>query len=341
MRRHDYFEIPIYEVIAETDSAVSLVLDVPKYLDDVFRYRPGQFVTVRVLVGGKHRHRCYSLASAPDIDARPKITIKRVAEGLVSNEICSNVRGGQTLLVQPPAGMFVPSSLDDDLLLFAGGSGITPVLSILKSVLLNGKGNVALIYANRNEASVIFRDELLALSAAHPDRFTLIHWLESVQGLPTAKRIAELVRPFATRESFICGPEAFMACVMQVLRSLSVPDEKAHLERFISLPDEQPEKAVNADPQQPATKLTITLDGTEHELSWAPDQTMLDSMLAAGLNAPSSCRVGGCGACMCRVRTGEVRMTNNLVLDERDIKEGWVLACQAHPLSSEVRCEIG
>ena len=340
MRRHDFFELPVSQVIRETDNAVSLVFDVPPVLKEIFTYRAGQFLTLRRRVDGKYRHRCYSLCSAPEVDARHKITIKRVDGGLVSNDICSNVRAGMVLLVQPPAGSFVPSSLDQDLLLFAGGSGVTPVLSILKAALLKGTRRIALVYANRDERSVIFRDELIELSVRHPDRLTIINWLESVQGLPTASQLASLARPFAPRETFVCGPEMFMTNVSEALSLLGVPGKRIHVERFVSLPDEDAAKPELADESAADTKLQVLMDGVEHDVVWPASMKMLDAMLAAGLDAPYSCRVGGCSACMCRILSGNVRMIENLILDDREMAEGWVLACQAHPLSSEVRAEI-
>jgi 3-ketosteroid 9alpha-monooxygenase subunit B len=344
MRSHGYFSVPIHEVIRETESAISLVLKVPGELTDLFEYRPGQFLTLRVQVDGKNRHRCYSLASAPGVDAMLKITIKRVDRGLVSNLLCSNARAGQTILVQPPAGAFVPASLDQDFLLLAAGSGVTPVLSILKAALAEGRGHIALFYANRDEASVIFRDELIALSARYPDRLTIIHWLESVQGLPMDDHLAGLMKPFADRVAFICGPEPFMAASVRALNALGVHRDHIHVERFISLPDEEPEEEDAAEPGsdkvQGVTKLIVKFDGVEHEVPWPAELKMLEAMLAAGLDAPYSCRVGGCSACMCRVTSGEVGMTKNLVLDDRDLAEGWVLACQGYSCSAEVNCEI-
>lgn len=338
MHNHDYFPLPVVEVIAETDSAISIVLDVPAEWEEHFHYRPGQFLTLRVPVDGKFRHRCYSLSSAPELDARHKITVKRVEGGLVSNWLCEAARTGAPILVQPPAGHFVPASLDDDVLLFAAGSGITPVMSILKSVLAHGGGRATMLYANRDERSVIFAEELRRLAAAHPGRFAVTHWLESVQGLPSVAQLGGLVERWGAGEAFICGPEPFMLGVSEALVALGMDDERIHLERFVSLPDEDTAAPVAA--AGPDATLTVGIDGEEHVLAWPRASKMLDVMLAAGLDAPYSCRVGGCSACMCRVESGQVRMANNLVLDEREQAEGWVLACQSLPESDAVRIEV-
>ncbi|MER7203961.1 FAD-binding oxidoreductase [Streptomyces sp. CB01635] len=167
--------VRVAEVIRETADAVSLVLDAQ------LPYKPGQFVTVRLPGGGA---RCYSLASSPHTGEPMKVTVKRVAGGVGSGWMCERVAPGDELEVLPPAGTFTPPDLDGDLLLVAGGSGITPVVSIAKSALAAGRGRVALLYANRDEESVIFREELRLLGVEFAGRLTVVHWLETLQGLP-------------------------------------------------------------------------------------------------------------------------------------------------------------
>src|SRR5262249_30701645 len=150
--------------------------------------------------------RCYSLSSAPGIDSLMKITVKRVADGLVSNWICDEVCAGMTLEMLTPAGTFTPASFDDDLLLVAGGSGITPIMSIIKAALAHGKGRLALVYANRDERSVIFAEELRRFSADHPDRLTVRHWYDVQSGPPSPGSLASLLRPYADRDAYVCGP---------------------------------------------------------------------------------------------------------------------------------------
>ncbi|MGH3251909.1 MAG: FAD-binding oxidoreductase, partial [Trebonia sp.] len=175
----DFYQVPVAEVIRETGDASSLVLGVPPPLAAAFAYRPGQFVTVRVpsdQTGSVAR--CYSLCSSPQAGDPPAITVKRTAGGYASNWILDNVTAGTVLDVLPPAGTFCPPSLDGEFLLFAAGSGITPVISILKSVLAAGRGRVALVYANRDEQSVIFAAELRRLAASAAERLVVLHWLD-------------------------------------------------------------------------------------------------------------------------------------------------------------------
>ena len=223
------------KVIEETDDARSIVFEVPDELRDRF-YKPGQFLTLRIpstRTGSVAR--CYSLASSPHTDVEPKVTIKRTVGGYGSNWLCDNVRVGDTIEVLPPAGLFTPRHLDHDFLLWAAGSGITPVMSILKSALTDGVGRVVLIFANRDERSVIFADELRCLASRYPGRLTVIHWLESLQGLPSAAQFVRFALAFEDYESFLCGPKPFMDAVAQALSAAGVPGDRAHSEIFTSL----------------------------------------------------------------------------------------------------------
>ena len=177
-----YHALKVRSVVQETGDSRSIVFDVPAELSTSFAYRPGQFLTLRLPVNGRRLLRCYSMSSAPGIDPQLQVTVKQVAGGLASNWLCSQVKAGDSIEVMAPAGVFTPRSLTGDLLLFGGGSGITPVYSILRSALKQGTGRIRLIYANRDERSVIFGKELAELGRTHPDRLQVIHWLDSVQG---------------------------------------------------------------------------------------------------------------------------------------------------------------
>ncbi|MCA8092141.1 ferredoxin--NADP reductase [Burkholderia anthina] len=334
-----FHRLTVADVIAESDDACSFVFDVPAALRDAFAYRPGQFLTLNVPCADAAVARCYSLSSAPGIDAAPKITVKRVRDGRASNWLCDRIRAGDTLDVLPPAGVFTPRTLDGDLLLFAGGSGITPVLSILKSALVHGRGMLTLIYANRDERSVIFRDELQQFAHRHPGRLRVIHWLDSVQGVPQQRHLEELARPFSQQETFICGPALFMENALAAMLGLGLPRSRVHVERFASLPDApaQADAAASAAEAGDGAAIETVLDGDAFTFDSAPGETLLDAMLRAGVPAPNSCRMGQCGACMCRIERGEVALDSNHVLDGDEIAAGWTLACCARPASDALR----
>jgi 3-ketosteroid 9alpha-monooxygenase subunit B len=333
--KRTFYQVPVAEVIAETDQACSIVFDVPAELARAFAYRPGQFLTLRVPTpDGGSVARCYSLCSSPVAGERARIAVKRMAAGLASSWIADNVRPGTVLDVLPPAGTFTPRSLESDFLLLAGGSGITPVMSILKSALLAGRGRVVLIYANADARSVIFARELRELQAAAPRKLAVIHWLDAVQGPPSPAALRELARPYASFEAFICGPDLYMATVKQALTELGVPAARVHVERFLSLA-ENPFEATEVVGGV-ASSLEVDLDDEVHKLDWPSGERMLDVMLDAGLDAPYSCREGVCGACACRLVDGEVEMAHNEVLEEADLTDGYILACQAVALTTEV-----
>jgi 3-ketosteroid 9alpha-monooxygenase subunit B len=330
-----YYQVPVAEVIRETDQACSIVFDVPAELGPAFAYRPGQFLTLRVpTADGGSVARCYSLCSSPTAAEPPTIAVKRMPSGIASNWIADNVRAGTVLDVLPPAGTFTPRSLDSDFLLFAGGSGITPVMSILKSALLAGRGRIVLIYANADERSVIFASALRELRSAAPGRFVLTHWLDALHGPPDVTSLRELARPYSSYEAFICGPDPYMTAVKQALTELGVPTPRVHVERFLSLA-ENPFEAP-ADVGGVAAKLEVELDDEKHKLDWPPGQRMLDTMIDAGLDAPYSCREGVCGACACRLLEGEVEMAHNEVLEAADLADGYILACQSVALTDHV-----
>ncbi|WP_270069012.1 ferredoxin--NADP reductase [Thauera sp. WB-2] len=342
MTAQRYHTLKVQAVVEETHDAKSIVFAVPPELAETFRYRPGQFLTLRLPVLGRHLPRCYSMSSAPTLDETLRVTVKRVQGGRGSNWVCDRVRPGDTLEVMAPAGVFTPASLQGDFLLCAGGSGITPVFSILRSALAHGQGRIGLLYANRDERSVIFREELNALAAAHPARLQVVHWLDSVQGVPSVAQLAELARPWSQGEAFICGPGLFMDAMVSALDKAGMAAERVHVERFVSLPDEEDVAAINAAAPAPAAAVEratveLELDGEVHMLDVAGTETLLDAALRAGINAPHSCQAGMCASCMCQVVEGEVHLRHNEVLDAKDLAKRWTLSCQALPTTERLR----
>lgn len=338
-------ELVVADVVAETADARVLVFAVPNGAGDPvvppdrLKYSPGQFLTLRVpstRTGSVAR--CYSLCSSPYADEALTVAVKRTADGYASNWLCDNAHVGMRIHVLAPSGNFVPKNLDTDFLLLAGGSGITPMLSILKSALSEGTGKVTLFYANRDEKSVIFSKALRELTSLHPERLSVVHWLESVQGLPNPSILATQLAPYAERETFICGPGPFMAAAEEALLKSGAARENVHLEVFQSL-DSDPFAAVvlaeDDSDEGPATAI-VTLDGETHELRWPRNAVLLDVLLDKGLDAPFSCREGHCGACAVLMKKGDVDMAINDVLEPSDLEEGLILGCQAVPKTDSV-----
>ncbi|MEJ7775594.1 MAG: ferredoxin--NADP reductase [Nocardioidaceae bacterium] len=358
------FELTVTEVVEETADAHSVTFAVPEGAEEHFAYRPGQFLTLAVPSDRTGlAARCYSLSSSPSANGQVApltITVKRTADGYASNWICDNLRAGDTLRVLPPSGIFTPASLDADLLLFAGGSGITPVLSIIRTALRDGTGRTVLFYANRDEGSVIFAPELTQLAATHPGRLQVVHWLESVQGLPSQEQLHAFAAGYPTYDAFVCGPPPFMKLTVSALRELDFPRARRHQEKFVSLggnpfgdlldvraaeteieaaeSDEDDAAAdANAAARGPA-RLEVELDGEQHAFDdWPAGTKMLDHLEAKDVKAPYSCRAGECSACAVRLLEGEVTMLHNEVLDEEDLAEGIRLACQSLPVTDTVK----
>ncbi|WP_067816150.1 ferredoxin--NADP reductase [Nocardia inohanensis] len=332
-------------VINETADACSLVFDVPEELRERFAYTPGQFLTLRIpseLTGSVAR--CYSLASSPHTDDKPKVTIKRTVDGYASNWVCDNVKAGDELEVLPPSGVFTPKKLDENLLLFAAGSGVTPVMSILKSALARGNGRIVVVYANRDHDNVIFAAELRELADKHPQRLAVIHWLEHLQGLPTADALATLTAPYTEYEAFMCGPKPFMDRVHDALAQNGVPRNRTHAEVFNSLSGdpfaEVAPAEISAEEEADAATVEVELDGQTHEMNWPRSQTLVDIMLSKGLDVPYSCLEGECGSCACTVLEGTVEMENAEILDPEDIANGYILGCQARPVTDHLKIQF-
>ena len=335
-------ELTIAEVIDETADAKSIVFDVPAGSEDDFRYTPGQFLTLRIpseKTGSVAR--CYSLSSSPTEDTRLKVTVKRTVDGYGSNWLCDNAEAGMTMHVLAPSGVFTPKSLDQDFILLAAGSGVTPVMSILRSALAQGTGHIVMVYANRDENSVIFKDELARLQRENPDRLTVIHWLESVSGIPTPEMLGNLLQPVAgKRHSYMCGPTPFMETAKAGLRRSGADMYQIHSEVFSSIDgDPFAEIVIDDTPSEdgsgPATAI-VELDGETHEVDWPRKTPLLDVLLSKGIKAPFSCRKGECSACACILKSGEVEMLHNGILDPEEVEEGYVLSCQLVPKSDRV-----
>ena len=342
-------ELRVLEVVDETADARSIVLCVPDGLGTTFEYRPGQFLTMRIPseeTGSVARS--YSLSSAPGIDRHLKVTVKRTAGGYGSNWLCDNIRAGDTITVLPPSGLFTPHSLDVDLLLFAAGSGITPVMSILKAALHGGSGKALLFYANRAADSVIFDAELRRLRAEHPERLAVEHWLDDEHGVLDPARIEKVARSVPTAEVFTCGPAAFMDIVGEGVTLAGVPRSRTHREVFTSLTGD-PFAVVGPDAGERAgttgggaassagqADAVVHIGGETHEFGWDRDRTLVDVLLERGVDVPYSCRSGECGSCACNLVRGEVAMEKSDILDPEDIADGYILGCQSRPVSGSV-----
>jgi len=335
----------VAEVIRETHDSCSLVFEIPQELAARFRYQAGQFLSFKIPHEGMVLTRSYSLASAPDVDPAPKVTVKRIDAGRISNWINDSVKPGDELPVVPPAGLFLLNDRARPVTLFAGGSGITPCISIIKTALVRGQRKLRLIYANRDARSIIFDSELEALREKYPERLAVIHSLDDRDGFLDLKKVEHYAVDCLEGDFYLCGPGVFMDLVERALAALHVPSDQIHIERFVSPPDpgQKAAEAAAADSGEVShvapESITVVLDGAEHEIPYAPEQRVLDAVRAAGKEPPFSCEEGYCSCCMAKLASGKVRMAVNDCLTPDLIEEGWVLTCQAVCVSRKVKIE--
>lgn len=330
-RDSEYHRLAVTDVVDETIDARSFVLEIPPAQADRFAYTAGQFCTFRATIGGESVVRCYSMSSSPEAGDRFAVTVKRVPAGKMSNWMNDALRAGDTIEVMPPAGLFVLRGAEVPIVAFAGGSGITPVVSIIKTALLTTTREIALVYANRGAGSVIFADQLERLRAGSDGRLSIHHHLDAERGLLDTEACARLVGDRAHADFYVCGPAPYMEVVEAGLVRRGVVRSQLFIERF-DLPGDGPP----ATESSATESIVIRLDRRKHVIGYQAGDTILDAARRAGLSPPSSCEAGNCGTCMARLEEGRATMRANNALSPEEVDTGWVLTCQAIPTSRVV-----
>ena len=347
-----FHRLTVAEVRRETADAVSIRFDVPQHLREAFRFKAGQHLTLKADINGEDVRRTYSLCVAPS-DREFRIAIKTMPGGRFSTWANAAIKAGQTLEVLPPMGRFVmPEGVRAPFYVaLAGGSGITPVISILKTALQEQPhARATLLYGNRDSVSIIFLEELAALKNRFLDRLEVYHFLENEAEeielfngrLDRAKCdevFSTLVDVKAADAFFICGPGPMMDAAEAALSARGVPSSKIFIERFTTsaLSEEQIERARALEAKAAGTMLTVTLDGRRSKIAFdSAKGNILESVQAAGLPAPYACKGGVCTTCRAKVTTGTVEMKKNYGLTDEEVADGYVLTCQAVPTSSDV-----
>jgi 3-ketosteroid 9alpha-monooxygenase subunit B len=334
-----YHELRVARVLVETPDARSYELAIPPELDERFRYRAGQYLTFEIPQDGERIVRCYSLASSPERGEPHKVTVKRVAGGRGSGWFHEHVAEGARLRVLPPLGRFVLHESERPLLLFAGGSGITPVIALIKSALATTSRRIRLLYANRDARSVIFADELAALVRAHGERLACIHHLDDAAGFVDAAAVRRARAGFEEAEAYLCGPAPFMALVEETLRAAGVPQERIRIERFeLPLHPEAAGAAPAPAAETAPSEIVVHLEGKAHRIPYQPGQSILDAARKAGLQPPFACEEAFCGSCAAKLVRGRVALDRNDVFTARELDEGWILTCHGRAVSPD--CEI-
>ncbi|MDF2157208.1 ferredoxin--NADP reductase [Algoriphagus sp. CAU 1675] len=345
-----YLPLKVREVVRETNDTVSIYFEQPEpYLE----YKPGQFLTLVMEFDGKEQRRSYSLCTSPFVDPFPGISVKKVSNGLFSNFLNEKIFPGKTINVLKPLGNFTidfHSKNKRHFVLVAGGSGITPIISILKSVLVNEpQSKITLLYGSRNEEQIIFKKELDQLVEKNPDRLEVIHSLSKpssswtgMKGRLSEKVVADLVQKAEsesdfTKEYFVCGPEGIMDVTVEALEKAKVSKGNIHKESFYSAAAEKAHDLAEKGNGLLSRDVTILLEGEESIVTVSPDKTVLEAGLAAGLNMPYSCQSGLCTACRGKLLSGKVKMDEDAGLSEKELQAGYVLCCVSRPLTDDVK----
>ncbi|MCB0728103.1 MAG: 2Fe-2S iron-sulfur cluster binding domain-containing protein [Ignavibacteriae bacterium] len=338
-----------------TKDAVAVYFEIPEDLKRTFRYKQGQFLSLQIEINGEKYRREYSLCSSPYSDEDHVIASKVIGNGVVSSYLYNVLKEGDILQVYPPQGKFFTELHDTNektYFLIGGGSGITPLFSILKSVLhAEPKSKIILYYGNLNEECIMFKNELNELSEKYADRFKLYNTLsETDSGWTDLKGIInkeDLIRIIndnsvnkTTSEFFICGPGEMMDIVKETLLNDKIPSDKIHIEYFTA-PVHHEEYVPEGEENDVVVEreVRIILDGSEYSVTVPPDTVILDAAIKADLDPPFSCKSGICTTCRAKLYSGKVKMDEREGLSDSEIDEGYILTCQSHPLTDDVKLE--
>lgn len=354
--------LKIAQIIRETPDAVSLKFLVPESLKEMFRYRSGQYITLIFEMNGQEERRAYSMSSAPHEDGIT-VTVKKVKDGLVSSLINDQLKEGQEVKVIPPQGHFNIAPKENNqkcYMLFGAGSGITPLKSIIKTILeKEPQSNIALLYGNRTEESIIFKEQLDALAQKYKGQFEVNYYLSAppkaggIKGLFGKKKVAwtggvgrinsKAIKHFleenkclhSDSEYYICGPGEMIDTVEDVLKARGVNEKQIHFERFTPS-----KKKVNTTTAVEDATLIAHLDDERYELTIPKGKNILEVMLKNNIDAPFACKAGVCSSCIAKIKSGEVAMDSVGALDEDEIKHGYILTCQSHPTTPKVEIDF-
>lgn len=340
----------VKEIKIETEKAVSIVFDIPQELSEEFKFIPGQYITVRITLEGKEVRRSYSICSSPE-SGELRVAVKEVKNGLFSNYATQQLKEGDTLEVSPPEGKFIlqtATSHQRNYAAFAAGSGITPIMSMIKSVLFKETHSTfVLVYGNKSAEDTIFKSEIDELLAKYPERFfaTYVFSQKLIDGAILGrieKSIVNLIlknkfKHLSFDGFYLCGPEEMVEIVTNTIKENDYPASKIHFELFTSTYTSGAITAKNLDGN---TEITVLLDDEETTFEMSKKKMILTAALDEGLDAPYSCQGGICSSCLAKVTEGKAIMDKNTILSEDEIEDGLILTCQAHPVTEKITIDF-
>jgi len=343
----DFYSLKITKLDQLTSTAVNLQLELPENVKEAFRFKAGQYLTLKADIDGESVRRAYSISEVPNQNFL-SVGIKKVSGGKFSTFAVDQLKEGDILEVMPPLGNFFweANATTQNIALVAAGSGITPMMSIAKSVLSSDdQSQVLLIFGNKTAEEVMYKKELEQLQENYPDRLHL-EWVYSRANIPGALfgRIDKgvvlhfLKNTYASLnfdQYFICGPEAMINTCIATLQELGVPENQLKFERFVSSSKNEPSISVD----QGTVQISVTIDEVTHQLSCNSKTVLLDAFIKEKIDVPYSCQGGICSSCIARVTKGTAIMETNEILTDSEIEEGLILSCQAHATSSEIHLD--
>jgi ring-1,2-phenylacetyl-CoA epoxidase subunit PaaE len=351
-----YYDLKVKNIIQETKDAISIVFEQPQ---NKIQYKAGQFLTLITNINGKEVRRSYSLSSSPYVDEDLVVTVKRVEKGLMSNWLPDHLKAGDIMKVMAPAGHFTTEYKKENkrhIIMFAGGSGITPMMSLIKSTIDQEPESIcSLIYCNRDIDSIIFKDEFDKLQTNFEGRLHVIHVLDNApmnwqgySGLLNHDMLAKLFERIPdwgidNTSYLMCGPEGMMKNVENLLSERNIPREKLIKESFVqgTINKEEKKEGNVSEGEKKAHEVTIIYDGEEYKFVVEPNRTILETALDKGIDLPYSCQSGLCTACRGKALSGKVKLDEEDGLSKSEKAEGYVLTCVGHPLTDDVVIEIG
>ena len=349
-----FHTLKVKDIRRETADAVSIAFDIPLAIQHEYQYKQGQYITVKLTVNGEELRRSYSICTSPYSEKELRVAVKEVKDGRASTLMNRTWKVGDAIEVMTPMGNFssvLSGNNKKQYVLFAGGSGITPMMSILKSVLyIEKQSTVTLVYANRDEDSVIFKSEIEKIASENTDRVKILNVYDTPKtqvsdlqkGLLSVDRVKAIVENYGgvnADEYFICGPGPMMENIKQALEGLKIVKEKVHIEYFSAVADavakaENTGAIVGADVNSEVTVIQYGIE-TTMKLHTA-GLTILDAAIDAGVDAPFSCKGAVCCTCRAKVIEGKAKMDANFALTDAEVEDGFILTCQAHPLTEKV-----
>ncbi len=349
-----FHTLKVKDIKRETADAVSVAFDVPAPQQPEYLFKQGQYITLKLNLNGQEVRRSYSLCTAPH-EKELRVAIKEVKGGLVSTHINQKLKVGDMIDVMTPMGSFystLAGNQKKNYVLFAGGSGITPMMSILKSILyVEKQSTITLIYANKNEESTIFKSDIDQLASANPNLKVVYVFDEPQSSIPdiqkgivTAEKALQLIENFGgvnADEYFICGPGPMMENVKATLEKLQIKKEKIHIEYFSSVIDAVNKASGEGSGENVKAQVTVIQYGIETKFELETSGiSMLDASIEAGVDAPFSCKGAVCCTCRAKVTEGKVKMDANFALTDDEVNEGFILTCQAHPITEKVTIDF-